>query len=71
MEITYSPDIDAMNITLSENEVVETVEFKTNVYFDLDADGNIVNIEILTASHFVTNPNDIRFITLAAAQREK
>lgn len=71
MEITYSPDIDAMNITLSENEVIETVEFRTNVYFDLDVDGNIINIEILTTSQFVTNPNDIRFITLAAAQKEK
>ena len=71
MEITYSPDIDAMNITFSDNEVVQTVEFRTNVYFDLDADGNIVNIEILAASQLMTNPNDIRFMTLAAAQREK
>ncbi len=69
MEITYSPDIDAMNITLNENEIVKTIEYRPHIYFDLDAEGNIVNIEIHTASNLVAMPGEIHYMIFEAAKK--
>jgi uncharacterized protein YuzE len=48
-EITYDSDADAVYITVSPNNVARTEEAGPFIY-DVDADGRIVGIEILSAS---------------------
>jgi uncharacterized protein YuzE len=46
MKIKYFEDTDTAIFELSENEIKETREITENIYLDLDAKGNIVNITI-------------------------
>ncbi len=47
--LTYDPDVKALYIQLTENEVLETVKLAKGVYLDVDADGGVIGIEILSA----------------------
>lgn len=46
MKIKYFEDIDTLYIELSDSKIVETKELNENIYMDLDANGNVVNITI-------------------------
>ncbi len=48
-EITYDPEADAVYITVSPGNVSRTEEAGPFIY-DVDTDGHIVGIEILSAS---------------------
>jgi uncharacterized protein YuzE len=55
-EITYDADADAVYITVAHGEVDRTEEAAPFIY-DVDADGRVVGIEILSASK-VLAPGD-------------
>jgi len=50
MEITFDKKADAMYIYLKRKKVFETKEITNDTIADLDKDGNVIGIEILSAS---------------------
>lgn len=50
MRITYDPKYDLLYIKLGEAEKVLCREVDEDITFDLDAEGKLVGIEILSAS---------------------
>ena len=59
MKIRYDPEVDAMVIRFRETMVEESDEISPNVIADFDADGEVVGIEILSASRLVDNPTGV------------
>lgn len=50
MRINYSQDANALYIRLKEVEIFNTDEIAEDIIMDYDKDGNVVGIEILSAS---------------------
>jgi uncharacterized protein YuzE len=48
--LTYDPEVRALYIELSDNEIAETLELSESVYVDIDANGEPVGFEILHAA---------------------
>lgn len=46
MKIKYFTDTDTALMEFSDHPVAETKEINENIYVDLDADGNLVNMTI-------------------------
>ena len=46
MKVKYFPDTDTAHVEFTNREVSETKEISENVYIDLDAKGNLVNMTI-------------------------
>jgi len=61
MKVTYDPEVDALTIVLSDVAVEESDEARPGVILDYDANGNIVGLEILSASKRVDNPKAIDY----------
>ena len=64
MKITYDPETDTVTIRLKEARISESDELQEGIIADLDANGNIVGLEILDASERVTEPQNIIFESL-------
>lgn len=64
MKITYDPETDTLSIQLKEVHICESDELQDGIIADLDANGNIIGLEILDASKRVTEPQNILFKTL-------
>lgn len=47
--LTCDPDVNAVYIQLIETDIKETVELAKGVYLDVDAEGEVVGMEILNA----------------------
>lgn len=50
MRIHYSHEADALYIRLKENDIANTDEITEDIIMDYDKDGNVVGIEVLSAS---------------------
>ena len=50
MRITFDTEADALTLVVSREPVERTVDVRDGRFIDLDADGNIVALEILDAS---------------------
>jgi uncharacterized protein YuzE len=50
MKIKYFIDTDTALMEFSDHPVAQTKEINENIYFDLDADDNLVNMTIEHAS---------------------
>jgi len=50
MKIRYFTDTDTALVEFSDHQVAQTKEINENIYLDLDADGNLVNMTIEHAS---------------------
>jgi len=50
MRINYSHDANALYIRLKETEIANTEEIADDIIMDYDRDGNVIGIEILSAS---------------------
>ncbi|NJL57347.1 DUF2283 domain-containing protein [bacterium] len=61
MKIIYDPEVDVVRITFKDVVVEESDEEVPGTILDLDANGNVVGIEILQASKRVDNPQAIEF----------
>ncbi|MCF8093518.1 MAG: DUF2283 domain-containing protein [Desulfotignum sp.] len=46
MRVKYFSDTDTAHIEFTDNEVHETKEISENIYIDIDANGNIVNMTV-------------------------
>ena len=58
--VEYDPEADAAYVRLADTKVVaQTVEFDKDIQADLDADGNVVGIEILNFSSRKTSLNEL------------
>jgi uncharacterized protein YuzE len=67
MKIRYSPDVDAIYITLKEADVSESDEISNDVIADYDENGNIVGIEIL----WVSEKADLDQLIIQAFDKDK
>ncbi len=64
MKVTYDRKTDTLSVLLRDDvEVAESDEDKPGVILDYDALGNIVSLEILDASHRVTDAGKIEYET--------
>ena len=54
MKIKYFTDTDTALVEFSDHPVAQTKEINENIYIDLDADGNLVN---MTIEHAGTQAN--------------
>ncbi|MBF0355747.1 MAG: DUF2283 domain-containing protein [Alphaproteobacteria bacterium] len=61
MNITYDPETDTMTLVFSSKPVAESDEGKPNIIMDYDADGYIVAMEILDASHQMADVRHVDF----------
>ena len=50
MKIKYFTDTDTVLVEFSNHQVAQTKEINENIYIDLDADDNLVNMTIEHAS---------------------
>jgi len=62
MRVHYSPDADAIYIRLKEDKVHNTDEVTEDILMDYDDKGNVIGIEILSASE----KGDVRQLTVQA-----
>jgi uncharacterized protein YuzE len=51
MRLEYDLDVGALYIALTESPVARTREHGDNANVDLDAGGNVVGIEVISAAH--------------------
>ena len=64
MKITYDVKADALTVILREGvRVAESDEDKPGVILDYDEHGNLISIEVLDASHRVTDTQRVDFTT--------
>ncbi len=61
MKVAYDPHTDIMTIRLRDVPVAESDEEKPGYIIDYDAEGRMVGIEILDASHNVTDASKVEF----------
>jgi uncharacterized protein YuzE len=59
MKIKYEKEVDIIYITLSEEEIEESIENKPGVIIDYDKEGNVVGLEILQASEKTSSPTSV------------
>lgn len=50
MKFDYDPTVDALYVTLSEAEVIESEEVQPGIILDFDDAGKVVGVEVLNAS---------------------
>ncbi len=61
MKATYDAKSDTLTLELKPGPVAESDEDKPGVILDYDADGNLVGIEVLDASHRVAEARTMQF----------
>jgi YD repeat-containing protein len=62
MKVTYDSQTDTLSVILQQGRAItETDEDKPGVILDYDAAGNLVSLEILDASHRVTDAQKMDF----------
>jgi uncharacterized protein YuzE len=62
MKVSYDPRTDTLSVILRDGvAVAESDEDKPGVILDYDATGNLVSLEILDASHRVSDARKVEF----------
>jgi uncharacterized protein YuzE len=61
MKIKYDPDVDALTITFRDVRIEESDEITPNVIADFGEDGEVVGLEVLSASHVIEDVENVRF----------
>jgi len=61
MKVKYDKQVDILYITLSQEEVRESDEYKSGIIIDYSKDGSVVGIEILNASKHMPNPSKVEY----------
>ena len=52
-KMTYFPEQDVIHLTLTNDDEVESMELSPNITAELNADGELIGVEILKASLFL------------------
>ena len=65
MKVSYYPEVDIVRILLSDAPIVESDESKPGVIMDYDAQGHLVGLEVLDASHRISDPRRVE-VAIAA-----
>ena len=65
MKVTYDPEVDVLQIILSNVPIMATDRNKPGVIIDYDQDGNLIGLEILEASMRVENPRALEYAVMA------
>lgn len=50
MKIEYDPAVDALYVRLNDRDVIESEQIRPGIVLDYDEAGNVVGIEVLSAS---------------------
>lgn len=66
MKVIYDTQVDVLRIIFSDAPVAESDEEKPGIILDYDSAGNIVSIEILDASHRMSNPSGMEYAVIGA-----
>lgn len=61
MKIKYDNNLDILRIKFSESLVTESSEDKNGIIIDYDEHGNVIGIEILSASKQMPNPKIVEY----------
>lgn len=61
MKIEYKPDIDVLFIRFSAAQFDRNHLINDSVIADLDADGNLIALELLDASHYVQDVETVEY----------
>lgn len=61
MKITYDTETDSMTIVFRDVPVSESDEMSHNVIADYDEAGEIVSIEVLRASHVISDTDHVLY----------
>jgi len=61
MKIKYDKEMDIMYLSFSSDIIFESDEEKKGVILDYSKDGNIVGMELLNASKFMSNPAKVEY----------
>jgi uncharacterized protein YuzE len=56
MKLEYDPAADALYVRLNEQPIIESEQIKPGIVLDYDEAGNVVGIEVLSASKHDSNP---------------
>lgn len=62
MKIVYDPAVDVLRILFQEVPIAESDENEPGIIFDYDAAGNVVGLEVLSASKRVDNPQSMSYV---------
>ena len=62
MKIVYDPEVDVLRILFQEVPIVESDEDESGLIFDYDSAGNVVGLEVLSASKRVDNPQAMSYV---------
>jgi uncharacterized protein YuzE len=65
MKVSYDPEVDIVRILLSDAPIVESDESKPGVIMDYDAQGHLVGLEVLDASHRISDPRRVEVAVAA------
>ena len=66
MKADYDREVDVLTVIFNDAAVEESDEVRPGIVLDYDANGNVVGLEILDASHRVLNPAAMEFTVRAA-----
>jgi len=61
MKIIYDPETDILSLILKDTEIEESDEDKPGIILDYDKDGDLISLEILSASKRVLKPGGIEY----------
>jgi uncharacterized protein YuzE len=61
MKITYDHQADVLFIEITKKQPVDSIDIEDGIHYEIDAEGHIVNLEILSASTVCEDPSTIDF----------
>jgi uncharacterized protein YuzE len=62
MKVVYDAETDILRIVLNDAPIEESNEDTSGIILDYDADGNVVGLEVLSASTRVKDPRSLEHI---------
>jgi uncharacterized protein YuzE len=62
MKIVYDPEVDVLRILFQETPIAESDEDESGIIFDYDNQGNVVGLEVLSASKRIDNPQLVNYV---------
>ena len=66
MKVTYDPEVNVLRIVFRDIPIEESDEDKPGVILDFDASGQVIGMEILSASTRMDNPRNVDFAVLSS-----